>query len=721
MTFGGLALLIAVALFLIQRFDSEASKRESRMVEHGFSRQLNELNDIVSTQVSWDDAVKALDHNRDRKWADFNIGSYLFTFNGFSRAFVVDSEGKVFYASVKGERAGLEHFNKFAPIAAQLVPKVRELERARPPLRQRPGKNNVVVPPIVSHGMAEVDGEIYYVVAALVQPDFGLVLPRTARAPVAILAKPVDKSMLGSFSGRYMLDGLRLEKTVIEAADVAYLPLKSPDGQIVAALAWTSQQPGTHLARKLALPFLVGIVLLGLVAWVVVRRGSGVVRELVASEARAKHLAYHDTLTRLPNRAKLFEHLGKQLARVGQDLDHLAILCVDLDRFKEVNDTLGHHAGDHLIEVVANRLRETCDRASLIARLGGDEFVVVLEVSGQPEAQAVADAIIACVGGAIDSEFGRMEIGCSIGIAVVDQPGIDPSEALRWADLALYQAKEQGRMCASLFMPELDLAVRNRRSLEADLRQAINRGLLTMVYQPQVDRRGEFIAVEALVRWHHPERGDVPPGVFVPVAEECGLIGPMGEAVLRTVFAETASWHKVRVAINLSAVQLRAPGFAALVMRLAAKAGVDPSRYEFELTETALLDDDLSTASNIEALKRMGFSIALDDFGSGYSSLSLLQRFSVDKIKIDRSFVSTLGGQGESEALVDAMVKLARALNLSVIAEGVETEVQKNRLVACGCREFQGHLTGRPVVADEIAELIGLPAQPDLKPVRRRA
>jgi EAL domain-containing protein (putative c-di-GMP-specific phosphodiesterase class I) len=199
----------------------------------------------------------------------------------------------------------------------------------------------------------------------------------------------------------------------------------------------------------------------------------------------------------------------------------------------------------------------------------------------------------------------------------------------------------------------------------------------------------------------------IPPSVFIPLAEECGLIVRLGETVMRQVFAETSHWGKLRVAINVSAVQLRAPGFASLVMRLGAQAGIDPSRYEIEVTETALLGDDQATIANIEALKRLGFSIALDDFGTGYSSLSVLQRFSVDKIKIDRTFVSALGDHGESEALVDAMVKLARALNLSVIAEGVETEMQRDRLVACGCREFQGHLIGMPMPIKELSSLIG--------------
>ena len=320
----------------------------------------------------------------------------------------------------------------------------------------------------------------------------------------------------------------------------------------------------------------------------------------------------------------------------------------------------------------------------------------------------------------VPSEYGNIEVSGSIGVAIVEGSGVKASEALRWADLALYRSKELGRNCATMFEPEMEEALRRRRSTETDLRSALSDGGLHLVYQPQVDRDGTIIAAEALLRWNHPVRGAIAPSEFIPLAEESGLILGLGEMVLRRVFAETSAWRHVRVAVNVSAVQLRSPGFAALVARLVARAGVDPERYEIELTETALLTDDPAIAANIEALKRLGFSLALDDFGTGYSSLSLLQRFAVDKLKIDRSFVSNLGGRCEAEALVYAVVKLARALSLKVIAEGVETEEQMSRLVACGCDEFQGHLTGMPMPADEMEALLDADQAVTQRAVSRR-
>lgn len=720
LTLGVLTILAATTIFLIERFDHTASDREQHMVEHGFNRQVAELSEVIATQVGWDDAVLMLDQRQDQKWADFNVGNYLYTFNGFTHSFVVDGDAQLFYASVGGARAGLEWFQPFAPTAAALLPEVRLKEARRPPLGRRPGKDNIVVPPIQSFTVTRVDGQVYLVIATLVQPDFGMHLPKGARAPVVISAKPLDQLFLSAFGKRYLLDELQVLKPGAEIGASGSLVLRNTAMKDVATLVWTPRKPGSLLLGQLLLPLCVVLALLCLIAWTVVRRSGRIVSDLIASEARAKHLAFHDPLTRLPNRALLFDRLRASLAALGSNGGQVMVLCVDLDRFKVINDSLGHHAGDLVIETMAQRLRTVCARTELIARLGGDEFVVLCNASDAAAAAVLGQQILTAIAMPVQCEYGRFEMSCSIGAAIIDRPGIEATEALRWADLALYQSKDHGRNRLTFFEAEMDLALRNRRSLEADLRVALTKNLLRMEYQPQVDIQNRIIAVEALLRWHHPTRGEIPPGLFVPLAEETGLILQLGEFVLRRVFSETCDWHPMRVAINVSAEQMRAPGFASLVARLAAWAGVDPSRYELELTETALLSDEPETIANINALKGLGFSIALDDFGTGYSSLSVLQRFSVDKIKIDRSFVSCIDDGGESEALVDAMVKLAKALDLRVIAEGVETEDQRGRLAVCGCTEFQGFLTGRPMPAGAIENLIGAAGPPPRRSVSLR-
>lgn len=720
MTFAGLALLVLLSIFLVQRFDIVAAEREQVLVEQGFERQIEELDAVVATQVDWDDAITALDHKFDPEWADFNVGNYLYTFNGFTHSYVLDRDERPIYAAVRGERAPLSSFARFEGAARRMVPLIRQAELWRGTILPRPGKNNIVIPPIQRNAIVSIGGQTYIVSATLVQPDFGKVLPKGPRAPIVIAAKPIDAGMLKSFSRRYLLDNLLLLGPTAQPAGRSVIELRDMDGAVVATLSWVPRQPGTYLLQKLQWPLLGGIAVLAILALLVIRRGRAIVNELIASETRSRHLAYHDQLTQLPNRALLFETLRALLAARFGDGNRLAVICVDFDRFKDVNDTLGHHAGDELIQTVAGRLRESCGDAELIARLGGDEFVVLLEFAEEEQVHDLCRRILAAVSERIDSEFGWLEVGCSLGVAVIDHAGVEPTEALRWADVAMYRSKEGGRQRVTFFEPEMDDALSARRLLEADLRSALGDGSLGMVYQPQVDRTGRVTAAEALLRWNHPVRGAIPPGIFVPLAEETGLIMALGEFVLRQVFSETAQWVGLRVGINVSAVQIRSHGFAALVTRLAAQAGADPSRYEIELTETALLGDDPITAANVEALKRLGFSIALDDFGTGYTSLAVLQRYSVNRIKIDRSFVCALDESGEGEALVDAMVKLARSLNLGVIAEGVETEAQRKRLMACGCREFQGYLTGMPQRADAIAALAGLAAAEPVRKVRKR-
>ncbi len=720
MAFGGLVLLAVLSIFLVQRFDIVASQRESVLVKHGFDQLALELNTVVATQVDWDDAIKRLDNKFDPAWADFNVGNYLHTFNGVSHSFVIDAAGQPFYASVAGERADLGSFQPFGAITLRLVPALRAAELQRGPFQQRQGKNNVQIPPIQTNAVTKVAGQPYIVTATLVQPDFGKVLPKGPQAPIVITARPIDAPLLKAFAERYLLDDLVLMPPGTQSGARQQTMLRDPFETDVAALSWVPRRPGTALRESLQGPLLASLALLALLALTVTRRGATMVNELIASEARSKHLAYHDPLTQLPNRAMLFERLRALLAAVSPGGRKVAVICVDLDRFKEVNDTLGHHAGDLLIQTVAGRLRDTCGEAALIARLGGDEFVILMEFDALDQVRELSSRILRAVAERVGSEFGWLEVGCSIGVATIGHAGAEPTEALRWADVALYRSKQGGRQMVTFFEAEMDEALRSRRALESDLRAALGDGSLHMVYQPQVDRLGAITAVEALVRWNHPERGPILPGVFIPLAEETGLIIPLGELVARQVFRETSQWTGLRTAINVSPVQMRSAGFAAVMMRLAAEAGINPANYEIELTETALLGDDAATASNVDALKRMGFSIALDDFGTGYSSLSMLQRFSVDRIKIDRSFIGGLDDSGASEALVDAMIKLARSLDLKVIAEGVETEAQKARLEACGCREFQGHLIGMPQSAGSIETLVGVaPAKPALN-LRRR-
>ena len=720
MTLGALALLVGLAMFLVARFDATALERERTMVEKGFTRQIQQYGTSIVPQADWDKAVAKLDHTVDPEFADVNFGEQLFTFNGFTHTFIVDGTGQATYASAHGKRAPLSAYAPFAAITGDLLRPIRTAEMRRGRVRPNANHHGTVTRPIQTHAFARINGQAYIVIATLIQPDIGLVLPKGPRAPVAITAMPIGASLLNSFASRYLVDDLKLVGPAQMSDAKARFPLRSPDGAVIGALGWTPRQPGSALLKNLQWSLWGGFLLIGLVGWTIIRRSAVVVDELIASEVRAKHLAFHDPLTRLPNRAMLFERLPMLLAAIGPSRPMLAVLAIDLDRFKEVNDTLGHPAGDELIKAVAERLRDSRigSFASFAARLGGDEFILICPAQDRASVEDLAQRCLARILQPVETEYGRIDVGCSVGVAIIEDGSVEPSRVLQQADLALYRSKADGRACVTLFEPAMEDAYHARHRLEGSLRAALVQGGFHMVYQPQMDAQGTMRAAEALLRWNHSEMGAIAPDTFIPLAEECGLILPIGEFVLRRVFEETRDWGNLRVAINVSAVQMRTPGFAARVVQLAARAGVDPARYEIEVTETALLADAPTTMENFEILKRLGFTIALDDFGTGYSSLSLLNRFSVDKIKIDRSFVAHLGKSEEAEALVVAIVKLARSFRIGVIAEGVETEAQRERLIAAGCGEFQGYLLGRPMAGEAIRALTA--PQPAKLPLPRQ-
>jgi diguanylate cyclase (GGDEF)-like protein/PAS domain S-box-containing protein len=424
---------------------------------------------------------------------------------------------------------------------------------------------------------------------------------------------------------------------------------------------------------------------------------------------RLHYLAHHDPLTGLANRALVRERFAAAITRAASRGEALAVLSLDLDRFKAINDLLGHHAGDQLLIRVAAQLRGAVGGAEIIARLGGDEFVVLLTVD--PEGRLVtenAQRIITTLTEPVEIGSHIVQINTSIGVALYPHHGETPDALLKNADTALYAAKRAGRGTIRLFEPAMDEELQRRRHLERDLRLAIEQRALAVHFQPLFKSDGRSLAgFEALVRWPHPEHGIIPPRDFIPLAEECGLIVPLGRLVLDIACREAASWQQPhRIAVNISPAQLRAGDLVATVAEVLTETGLAPERLELEITESLLIEDTEAALTTLNALKALGLRIVLDDFGTGYSSLSYLRRFPFDKLKIDRSFVQALGEDAEATAIVRAIVALANSLTLDVTAEGVETEAQLHMLQAESCSELQGYLLGRPAPAETLARLI---------------
>jgi diguanylate cyclase (GGDEF)-like protein/PAS domain S-box-containing protein len=421
------------------------------------------------------------------------------------------------------------------------------------------------------------------------------------------------------------------------------------------------------------------------------------VTEAKRNEAEIAYLAHHDSLTGLPNRMRFHDRLTEALARLEGET--LAVLSIDLDDFKLVNDTMGHQAGDVLLRAVASRLKQCAKRAEMVARLGGDEFALLLRSHEYGEAAEMAQAVLSALARPFSIDGESVEIGASIGIAVAPRDGHDAESLTHAADVALYRVKGQKGRDYRYFEPSMDEALRERREMKRDLALALGRGEFHLVYQPQVEIEAKRLTgFEALLRWRSETHGDVPPTVFIPLAEESGLIEPIGAFVLRQACLDAMKWpSNLTIAVNLSAVQFRNGGALKAVTRALAESGLPAERLEVEITESVLLDESVEAISALEEFHRRGIRVALDDFGTGYSSLSYLRRFAFDKIKIDRSFITDLPHSEESTAIVRAIVGLGRSLKARVIAEGVETWEQLVKLHAEGCHEAQGYLFSHPL------------------------
>ncbi|MBR0854916.1 EAL domain-containing protein [Bradyrhizobium liaoningense] len=443
------------------------------------------------------------------------------------------------------------------------------------------------------------------------------------------------------------------------------------------------------------------------------------VTEQRRSEAKITHMAQHDALTDLPNRVLLRERMEHAIAVTRNGGVDLAVLLLDLDRFKEVNDTLGHPAGDSLLRAVAARLRECTTETALIARLGGDEFAVIDYVTNPAvEAAALAENITKALCKPFDLGDHQVSVGTSIGIAIAPRDGSDSDVIMKSADLALYSAKGGGRGAFRFFEPELDELMHARRNLERDMRDALAGRQFELHYQPFVSAAtGKTSGFEALLRWHHPQRGLVMPSEFIPLAEETGLIVPLGEWVLRTACAEAAKWPAhVRIAINLSPAQFRSKELVPVITDALASSGVAPHRLELEVTETVIMHDSEDAFAVLGQLRKLSVRVALDDFGTGYSSLSFLQRFPFDKIKIDRSFVNELSGaSAEARHLARAVVRFAVSLGKTTTAEGVETKEQLDILREEGCAETQGYYFSRPMPGSDIGRMLRRGAGADVR------
>ncbi len=527
-----------------------------------------------------------------------------------------------------------------------------------------------------------------------------------APAPMVVTARSLEASLLANIGDQLRLDNLRMVSARVAPDGEHVFDIVDTAGEPVVRFAWTPKRPGAEILQSV-IPFL-GIALAGfaLLAGLVLRFMRRTAETIAAGENRLRYLALHDPLCGLPNRNYFSERLEATIANVRRGAPPAAVFYIDLDHFKDVNDTLGHPVGDELIRNVTRRLSGALRTGDHVARLGGDEFAVItFETADHAELLAIASRLIGMLSAPFAIDGHTIVIGASIGIATVDgRTGSDAADIMRYADMALYRAKNEGRNRACVYDAAMDADLSNRKLVERELRVAIEQGGLEVLYQPIVNGSGEkVVGVEALARWLHPARGVISPADFIPIAEHSGLIIELGNCVLRRACLDGKAWPGLTVAVNVSPVQFRQVDFFETVKRVLDETNFDPTRLELELTESTLIGNVESAQATMARIRSLGVRLALDDFGTGYSSLQYLRRFPFDKLKIDRSFVLSIEKAADAAAIVHAVVSLGRGLGMKVTAEGVENAEQQLFLRAAGVHSMQGFRFGHPVPPVEIA------------------
>jgi diguanylate cyclase (GGDEF)-like protein len=506
------------------------------------------------------------------------------------------------------------------------------------------------------------------------------------------MGRRITPEVLAGVESSFLVDGLRIDRAWPK--DDPSVPLLGAQGRPVGFLAWDDPRPGSQLLQRLLFPLSLLVLLsvgLAALAMMLVRRGA---QDLVEAEQRSAAAARTDALTGLPNRSAFGEALAVP-ARAGER----AILFLDVNGFKRINDSLGHEAGDEVIVRLARRLRRLDGEGRLLARIGGDEFVVLLTGPGSgPQAEALAREIVAAMDGPVEVLGHQLQVRVAVGHAVQGIDGMTGIDLLRQADLAMYEAKRRRDEGPVAFGALIEQAVHDARAIEAELRAALDAGnQFSIAYQPIIGLDGRLVHVEALARWTSPRLGPVPPDRFIAVAEQSGLMIRLGHLLLRLICDDLATYPELQISLNISPLQLMAPTFVQDLLADLAARGIDPGRIEVELTESVVVDDSGLAAERMRQLHEAGFSTALDDFGTGYSSIGYLRQMGFNTLKVDRSFVTGFCDSADQLALVNAMVLLAHALGLRVVCEGVETEDELRMLRELGCDLAQGYHLDRPL------------------------
>jgi diguanylate cyclase (GGDEF)-like protein len=701
--------VVVAVLTSAQRADEVSFNREQQLIQQAIAdrgaRVARELESVAATEH----ATEAIRVDYDPLWVEHRFGGWLQAYFHHDLVVVLDGFDQIKYANARSVD-GTDTADLHKELADSLnllrgrldVVPDHVIAAVAGHYPQNPGRRVALIQRFFDRPAI--------VAAVAVGSDSDLKLGNE-HAPIAFSVKYIDETMLGEIGSRLQLAGLRRLDDPTQAVDAQTTTIADAQGDPIVRFAWKPTKAGGTIMWSV-LPFIaVAIAGFALLVGLVIRHMRQTASAIATGETQLRHLALHDPVSGLPNRIYFGERLESVIEEVRRGGPTAAVFYIDLDHFKDVNDTLGHHIGDALILNVTQRLSRIVRGDDLVARLGGDEFAIITVCSSDSYSlQALAGRIISslCAPYAINGH--NIIIGASIGIASIDRRARDAGDILRYADMALYRAKNEGRNRACIYDAAMDADLSNRKLLEGDLLHAIKNDGLHAAYQPIVNASGDkMVGVEALARWNHPTIGVIPPSEFIPIAEHSGLIIELGEWMLRRACLEGRNWPGLTVAVNVSPLQFRRSDFVDVVERILGETEFDPSRLELELTESTLLGNLDSAELSMLRLKAIGVRFALDDFGTGYSSLQYLRRFPFDKLKIDSSFVHSIETAADAAAIVHAIVSLGRGLGMRVTAEGVENAEQHLFLRAAGVHSMQGFRFGRPGTATDVSARIASP------------
>lgn len=688
----GSLVLCSLLLFSLSwaaaRSDAVAVLRQRDLVTLTIAKLKAGIAHDQESATVWDDAVRN-SRAGNIEWIDANLGSWMHSYFGHDAALVLTSDLVPLYQFFADE----DYPPPPGDLSGAYLPLAKTLQG-----RLIGGDTGGTGEKILSIGETDLSYVGFRPAIVSVKPivsDTGDVEQTAGSEMLHVVVRFLDGDLPTVIGKEYAFSELQFSATRPRDRSLAFVPLKDRDGEIFGYFEWKPFRPGHHVLEATTPALILAFVALfagsSLAGGAIWRR----TERLAASRAELSHQACHDALTGLANRSHFNDELNRRLQEALDDERH-TVLFVDLDRFKAVNDTFGHPIGDKLISLAAERMRDLLPEA-LIARIGGDEFTVLLQKDYALQVEKLADALVQDLKVPFEIETAHIVIGASIGVAIARGP-CDPAEFTRQADIALYHAKAAGRNTYAIFGDHMDELLRKRRALESDLRSAVVSGSqIETFYQPVYSAsNGRICSLEALARWKHHTLGYISPDEFIPLAEEMGLIREIGSLVLEDACRTLAELPDTTVAVNASARELEAPGYALRVLTTLARWNLSPDRLEVEMTESATIDNGGELGRTISTLRTAGVRFAIDDFGTGYSSFSRVQKVEVDRIKIDKSFIDDMH-RSDSRALVIAMIDMARAKGLKITAEGVETTEQREALQSLGCDDLQGFLMSRPL------------------------